>query len=363
MGNVAINLPRDAYLHVGAPTEWWWHIGTLTAGDGRSFGFEINAAGFATAQGDLAAACFSEMMLSDPATNTHYKKTSTYDYDAGWAEWNTTLPWFARIGDRARSSDWVSMQSGGTDIDALHVEASFTDDPGGMPVSFDLRLRQQGPALFHWGTGEAKGVDPNGKTPLEQNNYYYSFTNLQAEGAVRIGEEVIPVTGVTWMDHQYGAFSAATRWVMHDAQLSNGVAISNSSVGDFLLVAPLPTKTYATILEVDGSSTLVYPTWAVPLEAWLKDGVTYYLKWIVDIPQRGILELEALMDDQLFPDSERSVYEGAAKLALFKGQFDGQPVTGTAWIEQALAPLRTGHARRLLGRGQRSAWTPPDAAA
>ena len=44
--DVVLTLPKDMYLHLGAPTEWWWHIGTLRAGN-RTFGFEINAASFA----------------------------------------------------------------------------------------------------------------------------------------------------------------------------------------------------------------------------------------------------------------------------------------------------------------------------
>ena len=40
-----IELPRDQYAHSGAPTEWWWHVGTLESADGRKFGFEINATG------------------------------------------------------------------------------------------------------------------------------------------------------------------------------------------------------------------------------------------------------------------------------------------------------------------------------
>src|SRR5437588_4485088 len=42
---VVLSLPKDMYLHVGAPTEWWWSIGTLRSGS-RLFGFEINAASF-----------------------------------------------------------------------------------------------------------------------------------------------------------------------------------------------------------------------------------------------------------------------------------------------------------------------------
>ena len=59
--DVVLRLPQDMYLHEGAPTEWWWHIGTLRAGE-RVFGFEINAASF---EGQGFA--FTQVMLSDVA--------------------------------------------------------------------------------------------------------------------------------------------------------------------------------------------------------------------------------------------------------------------------------------------------------
>jgi predicted secreted hydrolase len=345
MTDPAIKLPADAYLHVGAPREWWWHIGTLKAGD-RTFGFEINAAGFATAEAPLPASCFSQIMLSDAQNNKHYKKTASYAYDPSWAQANTALPWYARMGDRA-SNDWVDMESVG-DVSTLHVQASFTDDASGIIVSFDLQMKQEGPPLLVWGTGVAENVVPSGTTPLTRNNYYYSYTNLHVTGTVKVGDEVIQVTGLTWMDHEYGAFPAGTRWILQDAQLDNGVSISNSGVGDFKLITGVPTLTYATILE-NGASKLAAPTFAVPREPWPKDGTTYYLHWDVWIPFRATLHFEAVMQDQLFPGT-RPVYEGAATVT---GTFDGEKVTGTAWIEEALAPLAKPEGRPH-GRGLRN---------
>jgi len=70
--DVVLKLPQDMYLHEGAPTEWWWHTGTLRAGD-RTFGFEINAAGF-----DKDNLAFTQIMLTDVASQRHYKRTTLY---------------------------------------------------------------------------------------------------------------------------------------------------------------------------------------------------------------------------------------------------------------------------------------------
>lgn len=345
MANIAISLPADAYLHVGAPREWWWHIGTLKAGE-RTFGFEINAAGFSAAEASQQPACFSQVMLSDPQNQKHYKKTAFYPYDPTWAEADQTRPWYARIGDLT-SNDWVFMQAV-AGIGTLDVQASFTDDPSGEVVVFNLTMRQAGPPLFVWGTGVALNVDPTGPIPFARNNYYYSYTNLRVTGTVRIGDEVIPVTGVTWMDHEYGAFGAGTRWILQDAQLSNGVSLTNSGVGSFDLKPGVPLVTLATILE-NGVSTLSLAL-TTPSNPWTSGDTTYFLSWKVDILGRCSLQFDALIPDQLFP-GERPVYEGVASVT---GTFDGFAVEGTAWIEQALAPV-SGPQGQLRSRGLRAA--------
>jgi len=61
-----IKLPADQYLHPGAPTEWWWHMGTLKAGE-KTFGFQINAASF-------TVMAFTQVMLTDVSTKLTINK-------------------------------------------------------------------------------------------------------------------------------------------------------------------------------------------------------------------------------------------------------------------------------------------------
>ena len=94
--DVVLRLPQDMYQHPGAPTEWWWHIGTLRAGE-RVFGFEINAASFA-GQGFA----FTQVMLSDVARDTHYQRTTPFVppvfEPSRWAESDPAKDWYARLG-------------------------------------------------------------------------------------------------------------------------------------------------------------------------------------------------------------------------------------------------------------------------
>ena len=98
--NVVLSLPKDMYRHKDAPTEWWWHIGTLRSGD-RVFGFEINAASF-VGQGFA----MTQMSLTDAETGDHYERTQVYvpqpigNFDVStWAEGDPSKDWYARLGD------------------------------------------------------------------------------------------------------------------------------------------------------------------------------------------------------------------------------------------------------------------------
>ena len=109
-----IHLPADQYLHVGAPTEWWWHVGTLKADD-RIFGFEINAAGY-PAFTPVAKYAFTQVMLTDVSNVRHYQQTTPYlpphvDLST-WAESDPTKDWYASSGSRPISptSRWTRRE-------------------------------------------------------------------------------------------------------------------------------------------------------------------------------------------------------------------------------------------------------------
>jgi predicted secreted hydrolase len=98
--NVVLSMPTDMYRHDGAPTEWWWHTGTLRAGD-RVFGFEINAASFIGQEFAM-----TQVSLSDVDSERHYERTQVYGpapigvFDvANWAEGDPSKDWYAKLGD------------------------------------------------------------------------------------------------------------------------------------------------------------------------------------------------------------------------------------------------------------------------
>jgi predicted secreted hydrolase len=411
--DVVLHLPADMYLHPGAPTEWWWHTGTLRAGS-RVFGFEINAASFVK-----DGFAFSQVMLTDVASGRHFQRTTPFVppkvFDpSNWAEHDPSKPWRAQLGDPQNelsfieivapgsgyTSDptiqitggggsgavaapvrngakgtidavilldagagytstptvtivggggsgasakairsYVTMQAPASDpTQSMSVKALLQDQSTATEVLFDLVLSQQGRPFFVWGTG----VEPDiGDQGLDKSNYYFSLTRLQASGQVAIDGETFDVTGVTWMDHEYGAFGTASdpvKWILQDMQLDNGFCISNYAT---LKGAPPPvlnqrSPSVATVQDASGNLFFVESfltpmgrTWTSPVS-----GVTYFLQLHVEIPSfDASLVVTSLVDAQEFPLPNVSAYEGVADVS---GTFRGRPVTGTAWNEQAL---------------------------
>ncbi|MDI1289291.1 MAG: lipocalin-like domain-containing protein [bacterium] len=408
-------MPDDMYLHEGSPTEWWWHTGTLTAGD-RTFGFEINAASF-----EQQGFAFSQIMLTDVANQKHYQRTTNYVPPGNfspttWAQSDVSKDWYARLGDATNKlggvqvtnagsgyatapeitfdgdgtgaaaiakldadggieqivivspgtgytkppkvtitgdgkgataeafSSYVAMDAPAADpTKGMHVTALLADDPSLTPVTIDLTLSQEGRPFYVWGTGVNPGATG---TSTQDNNYYLSLTRLQATGTITIDGESLPVTGVTWMDHEYGAFGTSAnpvKWILQDMQLDNGYSISNVGIlsgadGQDAKI-DVPMQGYATLEAANGDTYLVASSVTPFGKTWTSDvsGVTYFTQFKVEIPQFGAeIVVSTLMDSQEFPSPNAggSVYEG---VATAKGTFQGAEVAGKAWIEQTFS--------------------------
>jgi predicted secreted hydrolase len=412
--NVVLSLPTDMYRHKNAPTEWWWHIGTLRAGD-RVFGFEINAASFV---GQSFA--MTQVSLSDVEGEQHYEHTQIYvpkpigNFDvANWAEGDPSKDWYARLGDASwpvggfnitdggsgyTSAPTVTIEGDGSGASGLAVldanggvgqlvllqpgtgytetptvtltggggsgatavavrnaismtapqadpsqdivvTSVFTDADTGSEVTFDLTLSQQGRPFYVFGTG----IEPSATTQsMTEDNYYFSYTRLEASGTITLDGETFEVSGTTWMDHEYGYFGgssadARVRWLLQDLQLDNGYTISNAGIiGEgFKPEIGVSVKAYATIQDADGELYYVASTITPVGELWVSPstGQGYAQQFLVEIPSfDASFTVTTRLVDQEFALSGAPIYEGTAGVS---GEILGEQVTGDAWIEQA----------------------------
>lgn len=323
-----IELPQDQYAHAWATSEWWWHIGTLRCGD-RVFGFEITASGYPINSPTPFA--MTQIMLTDVANQRHYQQTTPFvPYPVGFAQADPRRPWYVGLAGAPFGSGDVVMRAPKANPLSMSVQAMFSDGPSAKEIGFKLHFQQEAAPMLIWGTGRSPVPAQGG-----EYNYYYSLTHLQATGEILIGDEVVPVTGLTWMDHEFGGFPSNTMWVLQNMQLDNGVHIMNFASN----TAPVNNQAItsnATVLTPDGTSTYYENgSTCTPQDPWESGGITYYLTWLVSIPALDAsFEVKSLMPDQLF-SWESPVYEGVAHST---GSIAGMDVSGTAWIEQRLPP-------------------------
>lgn len=405
----AITVPKDMYLHPGAPSEWWWNIGTLRSGD-RVFGFEINAAAF-----PVNGWAFTQIMLTDVQNDKHYQATTVYlppkSWDPQhWAESDATKNWFARLGDpstqlggivvtdpgtgytsapkvtingegsgasavatvgkdggvgvivvsdpgtgytslpkieisgdgtgakAAAYPSYVSMSASGSDpTQGLRIKALTADEATLTPVEFDLTESQQGNPFTVWGTG----VNSTDRAlDLQHKNYYFSLTHLQTTGTITLDGQKIPVTGETWMDHEYGVFGDSAnpvKWNLTNQQLDNGWSLQNyflSKAGENPPTG-VAVPSYSTLQSPDGKMYYVASTMTPLTPTWKSSvtGETYYTSVRVEIPLFDAdFTVTAPVGDQEFPTQGAPVYEGIGSV---HGTFKGKTVGGDGWLEQA----------------------------
>src|SRR5579872_81697 len=356
-----IKMPDDQYLHPGAPAEWWWHTGTLlgksSSGEQRTFGFEINAVSW------VSGILFSQVMLTDVNHQRHYMQNVTYPIDPlhPWAESNPSKPWFVNLPPQLLPKAIVTM-SGNQTAEQLqmNVQATLKSETAAtkdQTVTFDLKLVQdinKRPPMLIWGTG----ILPASPGSLLTNNFYYSLTQLIASGSVTLPSladpskmETFAVTGVTWMDHEYGAFGSSAnpvKWILQDVQIGSGslkgVTISNyTTVGGSqpALVQNEPTASQATIQFPDGTTYFIH-TAMTPRDPWVSpvSKKLYYMTFQIDIPSfdttiivRSLMKEQEFVTEVFLLGVVSQEYEGVASAEIYVGK---EPVaTGTAWNEQA----------------------------
>jgi predicted secreted hydrolase len=274
-------LPRDAGPH-GALTEWWYFTGHLQSDlDGSMYGFEFTV--FQAQRQGAPTGYLAHFAVSDIGGQhfSHQARTA----QSGPA---STLP--------LDVNGWTLSTDGPADVIAADMQAG----PGADPP-FGLRLRlvdEKPPALHHGGYIEI---------PFLGGSYYYSRTRLKVSGILHQAQDV-PVSGVAWMDHQWGNFVVGLvgGWDWYSVQLDD-----RSELMLYVLRGPggETSAVFGTQVLAD-SSTRDLGSGSVRAEAtgtWTSPhtGGVYPSGWVLTQSGGERLELRPQLQDQelFFPDA------------------------------------------------------------
>ncbi|MEJ2718704.1 MAG: lipocalin-like domain-containing protein [Deltaproteobacteria bacterium] len=327
-----LTFPRDHGKHPDFQTEWWYFTGNLESKRGREWGFQLTffrrglakkPARKSSAWGvtDLYPAHFA---LTDVRNRAFFHKELISRGGPGLAE---AAPNRLKV----RVKDWSAEQRGKTILIKAH-EGEY---------ALDLKLVPMKPVVLHGLSGFSRKGDEKG-----QASYYYSLTRLKALGTLRFKGTIHRVTGLAWMDHEFGS-SILTRnqagWDWFSLQLDDGTD---------LMVFHLRRKdgtfeqTFGTLVAGDGrTSDLSGQRIRIsPIGTWTSPHTkaVYPSGWRVEIPGRNIaLKITPLVQDQELSSGASTgiiYWEGAVRA---QGSRDGKEIKGKGYVEL------TGYARAI----------------
>jgi predicted secreted hydrolase len=301
-----VTFPLDDSPH-DSLTEWWYYTGHLFGPDGERYGFEFVI--FQSVRGLNPVGYAAHFAITD-------HQTSRFSYDER-----------VSIGSQIGKKDGVDLTVGDWRLQGANGDDQID---AAMP-GYHLRVttRSLKPATLHNDIGFIS-FGPAG------DSYYYSRTRLDVTGTLEVDGREVPVTGLAWMDHQWGDFiTAGGGWDWFAVQLSDGsdlkISIVRDDEGDVVLTFGTYVSPIGETRHVTGESIGVDATgsWQSP-----RTGVVYPSGWrirVEDLEMNLVLD-PVLLDQELVTDKSTGViyWEGEVEI---QGDFRGQPVTGHGYVE------------------------------
>ncbi len=326
--------PQDMGPHPDFQTEWWYYTGNLSTSSGRQFGFELTFFRRALASPDEFSARSSDwatsqvylahFTLTDAAAG-QFHAFERYERGAAGLAGAQAQPYQVWL------QDWSVSQ---TAPNQYHLQASqaglqldlHLDDLKGPILEGDQGLSQKGPQA-----GNA--------------SYYYSQTHLVTGGTITVNGEAFPVSGLSWMDHEFSTSALGPNqvgWDWFSVQLADGSELMLYNIrqkdgradpfSNGTLIRPDGTTRQ---LKAGDFKIQVDSTWKSP-----HSGGTYPASWTVTVPSENL----TLQIKPLIPDQELNLsiiyWEGAV---LISGEKNGLSINGKGYVEL------TGYAQSLAG--------------
>jgi len=321
-----LSFPKDHAAHPTFQTEWWYYTGHLRTDDGEEYGYQLTFFRRRVDDGSLLAGpsqwtrqqlYLAHFSIADQQRRRHVfaEKINRPSLGVAGAEEGRYRVW---------NDDWHAELLG----PYHHVRASMEE----FALELIL-LPEKGPVLH----GDA-GLRQKG--PEKGNaSHYYSLTRIKTDGLLHVRGEAKTVTGISWMDHEFGSSqlgAATVGWDWFSVQLDNRLE---------LMVYQLRDEDGR--IEPHSSGTVVYQDGrTVPLRQemfevvaqgqWIspRSGAVYPHGWEIRVPQVGLqLRLTPTFADQELDtkSTTRVVYwEGSVRV---EGIHNGQPVRGVGYVE------------------------------
>jgi predicted secreted hydrolase len=320
-----IEFPAAFDAQLEYQTEWWYYTGNLETADGRHFGYQLTffrrglipPTEEQTRESKWASSqvYFAHFTISDVAANQFYYVEEVGRGAAGiaGAQINPFQVWI---------ENWSVEETGS---DTYRLYASHDN------LILDLTLEDLKGPILH---GDA-GYMPSG-TNVGDASYYYSQTRLDSTGTIEVDGKSYSVTGLSWMDRQYGTTAILTPeqggWNWFAFHFSDGSELMlyelrqpDGSPNQFSRGTYIAPDGATIDLPVEDFTIEVRDTWRSP-----HTGAIYPARWTITVPSLDLtLDVIPYMADQELIVSQR-YWEGAVELT---GSLNGADISGSGYVE------------------------------
>ncbi|MGH7255484.1 MAG: lipocalin-like domain-containing protein [Nitrospirales bacterium] len=321
--------PLDHGTHDAYQTEWWYFTGHLTTESGRRFGYQVT---------------FFRRGLDADTVRTNPSRWALHHLYLAHAALSDLQ------GDRFHFAEKLSragIGKAGADPGRLHVwidrwslEATAPDHRrhrlrvAADGFTLELILTAEKPPVIHGQDGISRKSAAG-----EQASHYYSITRLATEGTVEVQGQRHTVTGLSWMDHEFGSGDLGdglVGWDWFSIQLDTQQDLmlyllrhadgTPDPASSGTLVAP---DGHPRHLRHDDVSVTVLGHWTSSAS-----GTRYPSGWRLAVPSQDLtLDLHPLLDDQELitaRSTQVTYWEGAVRVS---GVQRGRTVTGQGYVE------------------------------
>lgn len=323
------SFPQDHGPHPEYRNEWWYITGNLDGEDGERFGFELTLFRFSvtpvTEPGDSAwrsnQVFIGHFAVTDLQANK-FRVATRYSRGSMGLAGAQSDPF------RVWLEDWELSDASVTDLDRgstneWHLRAVDKDS------AIDLILRPQRAPILNGKDGLSKKSSSPGNA-----SYYYSIPRMQTSGTLRSGDKSYEVTGLSWLDREWGSGGLSIDqqgWDWFALQLSDG-----SSLMFYNLRKTDGTRdacSTGTFVAADGTvTTLSRDDVAIDvLEHWDSPaGGRYPMAWRMTIASHDLsLRITPIMRGQELTTLVR-YWEGAVDVA---GKHSNTAIGGRGYVE------------------------------
>lgn len=320
----AFSFPRDHYAHEEFRTEWWYYTGHLRTKSAEDYGYQVTffRSGLAEARNHPSRWAAKHVYLAHFAVSDIPRKRFRYSERVNRAA-------LGRAG--ASETDfrvWVEAWEAGGDGTRQRLRANDGE------FAVDLNLVSQKPPVVHGENGVSRKGEGRGHA-----SHYYSLTRLATEGTLTVRGKAREVTGLSWMDHEFGStqlnpdqvgwdwfglqFDDGTELMLYVIRKADGRPDSHSA---------------GTWVGADGRIVrLKQPDFAIEvLDRWVSPRTkgAYPMKWRLRAAAIGldVAVIPAFPDQELNTTKSTQViyWEGAVRA---QGTVSGRPVKAQGYVE------------------------------